>query len=176
MTYFLAFRLMPWGLTAMSDIYKYNDTDEIEYVPHSAKERANPYGNVYFVSVMPEYLRTRLLFVRTNLTPIWEKEYFEVLTYDNYIYAFKLLYYKHFRDIIPYGSNAKKVTKIAKKCLNETFKEYGKNDTKYYIVAVDYNKRSIHSLINVYIVQPLTKEEAIQFIKENEPLLLWELI
>jgi hypothetical protein len=180
MTYFLVFQLMPWGLTPVSDIYKYNN-DEIEYIPEPirGKERDNIYGDIYFVSISPEDLQTRLRFVRTNLKPLWTKQYSGNCIFDNYIYAFKLLYHKEFKDIIPYNSRANEVIKIAKNCLEQTILEYkskfGNSDVKY-ILTVDYYKRATHSKINIYIVHPLTKEEAIQFIKDNEILLLWEVV
>jgi hypothetical protein len=181
MTYFLVFRLTPWGLMTISDIYKYNGNDKVEYIPEpiKGKKRNNVYGDIYFVSIMPEDLQAKLRFVRTNLKPLWTKEHLVNCIYGDYIYAFKLLYYKEFENVIPYNSRANEVIKIAKSCLEQTINEYkskfGNSDIKY-ILTVDYRKRSTHSKINIYIVQPLTKEEAIKFIKENEALILWELI
>jgi hypothetical protein len=194
MTYFIAYELTTNGMSEIATLFKLKN----EHVEMVHTERGAPrlikldniYNDIYFVYVDSTDLRGRKNFVKMTFEHLWN-ETFVVRTFvDYYIYAFKLLYSKNFTHKLPRKiTTIKELKEYVNQAIGDTFNEYeGKfgnniNKNKHYIVAVNYErplffpKTYIPPInINVYIVNPISKEEAIRVIQENEVLLLWGLI
>jgi len=174
MTYFLVFNFIPLGLSRTAVVYKLTN-DGVEYVTQPSKFfDNNPYGDIYFISVHLENLKGNNSYVELTFQPLW---IFRLL--QLHIYAFKLLYFKSYNNIL-LNYTPENIRQTIKKCINTTFKEYeskfGVIEPKHYIIGVDTTQYASHVFVCVYIVKPINKRDAIKIIREYEPLVLWEIV
>jgi len=124
-------------------LYEINDK---EYKPiRIVKVNENPYGDVYFVISNPNMI--------TNLKPIFILDY---TPKPRYVYAYRIIktesyyvgaeYSKEFANLLAY--------------------EFSMSNKQYII-------EDLINIVRVYIVDGLSKEEALKILEEYEPIVLW---
>jgi hypothetical protein len=147
MTYFIAFRLKN-KITDKATIFLLKN-DEVKVVKE-IKLNYNPYGDIYVVYIFWDDV------VNTNVEPIFDEVYVE--GYEVKIYAFRLLKY----DIQPYTP----------RFFPFVFEDNLQiNNSQHYIVWYDLDEYK-----STYIVEPVSREVFMNVIKQNEIIILWELI
>jgi hypothetical protein len=177
MTYFIAFKFDFQGLNNVAYLFKLDNNNNLETVKGILTFKENPYGNIYFIYIEPEYLRMRSVFVRTNLKPL-----FEIKGYFN-IYCIKILYVKEYIHDLPNDYTYTYIKNYVNNCLQDTINEYtskyNKNEVEYIVAITNQHriyKNKFELNIRVYIVEQLNKDEVNKIMEDNETLLLWELV